>query len=269
MAWFKIDDGFWAHPKTLQLTDSAVALWVRAGAWSCQQLTDGFIPQYALPMLGVDEFPALQLVEVGYWDVSDGGYTFHDWDEYQEASEAVKDRRKKNAEKMRRWRDAKAAKQGGNQASNPVSDPVTLPVTNQVSNPLPDPTRPDPTSLSTTAPAVRVSEADFERAWSHWPKKVERKKSLEKFKAAVKRRGLEELISDIARFGDAYARHSEKQFTPALNVWLNGERWTDELPGAQAARVEPAMVAPPAGKRWASDVINDPNFQANWESWKS
>jgi len=156
IAWFKIDDGFWAHPKTLQLTDSAVALWVRAGAWSCQQLTDGFIPQYALPMLGVDEFPAIQLVEVGYWDESDGGYTFHDWDEYQEASEAVKDRRKKNAEKMRRWREAKAAKQG----DNTVSDPVTLPVTNTVSNPLPDPTRPDPTSSSKEEETYVVPEDD-------------------------------------------------------------------------------------------------------------
>ena len=90
------------------------------------------------------------------------------------------------------------------------------------------------TRTSSPAPSVRVSEADFERAWAHWPKKVERKKSIEKFKQAAKQRGLESLIADIIRFGDAYAASVEKQFVPALNVWLNGERWTDELPGMKS-----------------------------------
>lgn len=141
MGWFKVDDGFWSHPKTLQLSADAVALWVRAGSWSCQQLTDGIVPSYTLPMFGSDEAHAVELVGVGYWYRHDGGYEFHDWAEYQEASEAVKDRRKKNAEKMRKWREAKAAKS----SSNEGGDPVTLPVTNPVSNALPDPTRPDPT----------------------------------------------------------------------------------------------------------------------------
>jgi hypothetical protein len=88
-------------------------------------------------------------------------------------------------------------------------------------------------SSISSAPEVRVSESDFERAWTHWPKKVERKKSLDKFKAIAKRRGVEAIIADIARFGDAYTRTTEKRFVPALNVWLNGERWTDELPGGQ------------------------------------
>ena len=91
------------------------------------------------------------------------------------------------------------------------------------------------TRASSPAPSVRVTEADFERAWAHWPKKVERKKSLEKFKQVAKQRDLETLIADIARFGAAYQRSTEKQFIPALNVWLNGERWTDELPGAGGA----------------------------------
>lgn len=142
MSWFKVDDGFWSHPKTLALSPDAVALWVRAGSWSCQQLTDGVIEDYTLPMFGPVASAADELVEAGYWYRHDGAYEFHDWAEYQEASDAVKERRKKNAEKMRRWREAKVAKQGGDE----VSDPVTNPVTNPVSNALPDPTRPDPTS---------------------------------------------------------------------------------------------------------------------------
>ena len=146
-----MDDGFWSHPKTLQLSPTAVALWVRAGSWSCQQLTDGVVPTYTLPMFGADEDSAVELVGVGYWHEVDGGYEFHDWDDYQEASEQVKERRKKNAEKMRRWREAKAEKG----VRNEVSDEVTNQVTNPVSNALPDPTRPDPTSSSTKKGSTR------------------------------------------------------------------------------------------------------------------
>jgi hypothetical protein len=72
----------------------------------------------------------------------------------------------------------------------------------------------------------------FDQGYSHWPKKVERKQALERFKRAAKKIDPQRLVSDIQRFGQAYARTTEKQFVPALGVWLNGERWTDELPGA-------------------------------------
>ena len=83
---------------------------------------------------------------------------------------------------------------------------------------------------SNPAPAALVTEADFDRAYSHWPKKVERKKSIEKFRAVARRHGLEFITAKVIEFGDAYAATTAKQFVPALNVWLNGERWTDDLP---------------------------------------
>lgn len=81
-------------------------------------------------------------------------------------------------------------------------------------------------------PAIKDRDLEplFDWAYKHWPKKTERKKSLDKFKTIVKSKNVDELVSDIIRFGDAYAATTEKQFVPALNVWLNGERWTDELP---------------------------------------
>lgn len=83
-------------------------------------------------------------------------------------------------------------------------------------------------------PAIASREPDldalFSDAYEAWPKKVERKKSLEKFKQACKRRDPHELVDDIHRFAAAYKVATTKQFVPALNVWLNGERWTDELP---------------------------------------
>lgn len=105
----------------------------------------------------------------------------------------------------------------------------------------------------------KVTESDFEKAYSHWPKKTERAKSFDKFKRIAQERGLDVLTSEIIKFGDAYARTTEKQFVPALVVWLNGERWTDELPGASTPqrsawdRVD--------GRVYAVDVIEDTDIQ--------
>lgn len=107
MAWFKVDDGWWSHPKTLQLSDTAVSLWTRAGSWSCQHLTDGFIPSSALRTLGGTPKFAGELVKVGYWEKADGGWLFHDWADYQEASETVKKRRSDARERMRSVRENK------------------------------------------------------------------------------------------------------------------------------------------------------------------
>lgn len=80
-------------------------------------------------------------------------------------------------------------------------------------------------------------ETAFAEAWSHWPKKVERKQAFDRFVKATKRLPVEELVPAIVRFAAAYAATTETQFVPALGVWLNGDRWTDEPPGTpQCAR---------------------------------
>jgi hypothetical protein len=104
MAWFKVDDGWWSHPKTLRLSAGATALWVRAGSWASQQLTDGFVPKAALPMIGGTPKLAAELVDAGFWVPLERGWAFHDWEEYQPAAVDVKQRRAKAAERMRRLR---------------------------------------------------------------------------------------------------------------------------------------------------------------------
>lgn len=86
-----------------------------------------------------------------------------------------------------------------------------------------------------SSPSAREIESAFEKAWVNWPKRVERKKSLAAFFNAAKTRDVETLVADIIRHGDAFAATREKQFIPALCVWLSGERWTDELPTATAS----------------------------------
>lgn len=104
MTWFKVDDGWWAHPKTLALSPTAGFLWVRAGSWSGQQLTDGFIPKAALMMLGADVSIADELVHVGYWQATAGGYQFTDWENHQQSAVDARSKQQAARERMRALR---------------------------------------------------------------------------------------------------------------------------------------------------------------------
>lgn len=119
--WFKVDDSFFSNPKTAMLSDGATALWLRAGSWSAQQLTDGFIPARMLPMFRGSDDSVNELCDVGLWE-RDGerdGYLFHDWSDYQPDGEEVDALRRKRSEAgkrgaNRRWQRKTVDENGKN-----------------------------------------------------------------------------------------------------------------------------------------------------------
>lgn len=113
MAWFKVDDHLYSHPKWIALPKCSRALWVTAGAWCAGQLLDGFIPASVLPMLGGTRADAKALVTSGLWREVNGGWKFHDWAAYQPTKKAVMDKRAKDAERLRVWREKRDAEKGG------------------------------------------------------------------------------------------------------------------------------------------------------------
>ncbi|PDQ34974.1 MAG: hypothetical protein B5766_08265 [Candidatus Lumbricidophila eiseniae] len=182
MAWFKIDDTWWAHPKTLELTSAAIALWVRAGSWASQQLTDGHIPIHVLPIFSAGPEIAAELVTVGYWDAVSDGWKFHDWDEYQPTRNEVHSRRKQEADRKATWRAAKTAKsqqdkgetESGALTAVPLGHVRPAPDLAMSLSALPDPTRPDrlttPTDVGVVARGARIPDdftiTDQMRAWA-------------------------------------------------------------------------------------------------------
>lgn len=106
--WFKVDDGFAVHPKALQAGNAACGLWVRAGSWCMQQLTDGFVPVHVLPTLGTAREAQL-LVNAGLWKKVSGGWTFHEWDVRQPSREQVEKDRADAAERQRKARERRAS----------------------------------------------------------------------------------------------------------------------------------------------------------------
>lgn len=80
MTWFKVDDSFNSHPKTLETSLAAIGLWTLAGSWSGKHLTDGFVPDNAVLSLSRGSTKlADELVAAGLWKRAKGGYRFHQW----------------------------------------------------------------------------------------------------------------------------------------------------------------------------------------------
>lgn len=109
MAWFKVDDHLYSHPKWLALPKGSRALWVTAGSWCAGQLLDGFIPREVLRTFGGTPAEARALVASGLWDERPNGWAFHDWTQYQPTRQAVMDKRHKDAERLREWREKRDA----------------------------------------------------------------------------------------------------------------------------------------------------------------
>lgn len=131
----RLDDHFWAHPKVLNCSDGALALWVRALSWVGFQLTDGFVPHQCLRLLRGRKRDADRLVAAGLWvrGECDGqlGYWFHDFTDWNNAAtrEEVEKRRKRGHDRVIKHREKTTGWQGlpPENTSNP-SGPDTLDV---------------------------------------------------------------------------------------------------------------------------------------------
>lgn len=108
MPWFKVDDQFWSHPKVVEMSADAVALWVRAGSYAAQHLTDGCITVGALRMLGGLRETADELVLGGLWEQLDNRtWRFKDWFDYQPSAEETAERRQKRSAAGRKGAEAR------------------------------------------------------------------------------------------------------------------------------------------------------------------
>lgn len=118
MTYFAVDDRFYSHPKIRVAGGAARSLWVMAGSWSSAHLTDGFVPANMLRSFEARKRDADKLVEVGLWEVVDGGWQFHEWLVYQPSKETVLKKRAANAARVARFR----AKQPGRDEIPPPDD---------------------------------------------------------------------------------------------------------------------------------------------------
>ena len=80
MPYFQVDVKFPDHPKAVGLSDGAIVLWVRAGCYAVEHLTDGFLPGAAVARWARPKIVA-EVVDAGLWEPCGSGYAIHGWEE--------------------------------------------------------------------------------------------------------------------------------------------------------------------------------------------
>ncbi len=103
--WTRIDDGAPASPKLLKAGPVASWFWVCGLCYCGRHLTDGFIPEEALPTLGSVRYAKVEaavLVKVGLWERVAGGYQVHDFLDFNESRAETLARRDTMREQRRK-----------------------------------------------------------------------------------------------------------------------------------------------------------------------
>ena len=122
MAWVRIDDQAPLNRKFLKAGPAASWLWV-CGLAHCQaKLTDGFIADELLPMIGVKQGYgklAKWLVNAGLWERVEDGYRVHDYHDFNPTKAAVLERRAE---------DSKRKSSGFRKDSKPLPNVPSVPI---------------------------------------------------------------------------------------------------------------------------------------------
>lgn len=109
MVWFNVDDGLTTSPKVLSIPRDVrlqvMGLWVMAGSWCGQHLTDGEVPEFMLAEWGADVSHGTALVDAGLWRKTARGYRFHAWDEYQQSRADVEAKREHDRARKQAYRE--------------------------------------------------------------------------------------------------------------------------------------------------------------------
>lgn len=152
MPYFAVDDGLYDHPKFDGLSDSALALWVRAGSWCMRYLTDGKVPADRVRKLGYGEEQAQELVRRGLWTGLQDGFRFHEWLKHQESKHDIEKHRD-------RWREEKRAKRRAKSHAKEEMSGADSDTDSGAESACPNPTQPNPSNSSSSKKPRQRNEA--------------------------------------------------------------------------------------------------------------
>lgn len=226
MSWFKVDDSFHSHPKVLATEPAALGLWVVAAAWCSANLTDGFVPDYALSRLLTDA-PTLaeKLAATGLWKRAKGGYRFHDWLDYNPTAKSVKAERESARERMQKLRAERKANQetaGRSIDSSGEQQPNVRDLFGGSSG--------SPTRTRSSSSNEELLAGFAEQFWPAYPRHVG-KAAAERAWTKARKDGTpaDEIITGARRYAaECERRQTEPHYIAHPATWLNAGRWADE-----------------------------------------
>ena len=218
---------------------AAIGIWTLAGAWSMHEMTDGFVPAYAIEEWGGDETHADALVTAGMWERDerdgDSGYQFVNWDEYQPTKADVEARRARDRERKRNQPRDKGGKFAGRTVdATDSARKVVESGRNSADSTVPLPSPPLPLTNA------HHSVSAFDDWWAIWGKKKAKGDAAKAYKAALKKISHDDLMAKTRAYWDhVKASGTDLQYVPYPATGLRAEQWDDDLGPSQAPRLDP------------------------------
>ncbi|MFS0695097.1 mucin-2 [Streptomyces nitrosporeus] len=132
MTWFKVDDTAHMHPKLIKAGNASLGLWLRAGSYAAQHLTEGVVPEVVAQLYGTAP-QARKLVAAGLWhehnhtcphpkckQPAPGDYYMHDFLIYNPTKASVEQGRDRAADRQKRAREK--ANEARTRTDSPAND---------------------------------------------------------------------------------------------------------------------------------------------------
>jgi hypothetical protein len=288
MPWIKVDDQIAHHPKFMAAGAVASWLWVCGQSYCARYLTDGFVPESALPTLGNvtnAKAHAQTLVRVGLWEPAEGGYRIHDYLQFQPSRAEVEERRRQRANAGRKGglRSGHTRSRGARDAAS-VSDahaaeahakhPASMlprprfakashaDATRSEVDGHPDP-GPEPPSDHRADPGSDPLSA-FARFWSAYPNKIGRREAWRVWRQLQPDASLvDTMLAALTRQRASRRWRAEAgRYIPNPATWLDQHRWDDELQpelagsaGAAGAAGAAANTSPASNVRGIEETL--------------
>lgn len=249
----------------------AELLFVRGLAYAKRTKSDGFLPDYDMPVIAVGlpevEARVKALVAWELWDEEDDGWRIRSWDRWNPPGEEEERARKRAlaADRKRRQRERQAAEESaaetpeGDKEEGATEQPPLALVPEEGQLPLPENVTRDVTrdSHASHAPKRREEkrtntprvtrgsdkgfeigsdqDSDFVEFWKAYPRSVGKPSGRKAWKKAIKAGHEAALIIAAARVyaNDPKRKTKDIEYTPHPSRWLNDERFNDIAPLGQ------------------------------------
>ena len=209
MVYFRVDDGFFAHPKTDAIPLESIGLWTMCGSYACRYLTDGFVPHgFVRKASGGKSELARLLVDSGLWQETLDGYLFHEWEHYQMSKEDVEIRREGDRDRQSRLR-----------------------MSRRDSSVTPSGLQKESGRGGEGSGEVVISfnkEEKFDEFWAAFPAKKD-KAAAKKSWAKLQPLDHDAAIAGASAYSSWLSQHPDPPSVKYPQGWLTGRRWEDEL----------------------------------------
>lgn len=274
MAWLEVHQSLCGHRKTRaaakalgmtrpQLVGHVLFIWL----WALDNAPDGNLDSIGSDVIAdvaeydgdADEFYGA-LVKVGFIDQTASGDILHDWEEY--AGKLI-DRRKSNAEKQRRFRESQreshadvTLRDAHVTDTSPSRDGATVQNTTVPNTPCNPAELPESETLSLIPEEQEEKaapfEAEFNAAWAHYPRKLDRLSALAQYQARRRAGVPAKVLADATLH---YAATCQREGKAARHI-MHGDRFFGKYKPYEDY-ISGELVEAGAGAPASSGYVND------------